>query len=61
MAEIIPFPMPKIQMTEEETNEYWEIKSNLDEAKTIREIKNCEKQVKEFQKRIKERIDREMR
>jgi Zn-dependent M32 family carboxypeptidase len=59
MGELIEFPKPKIQLTEEETHEYEEILNEINEAKTIRQIHHCRKRVDQFMTRIKDRIDRE--
>lgn len=61
MGELIPFPKPKIKLTEQETIEYLEIKENIEKAKTLREIWCCKKQVNDFIKRVTERNNGEIR
>jgi hypothetical protein len=55
MGELIPFPPPNMKLTQEESLEYWRIKENIKNAKTLREIRNCGKQIEDFKKRITER------
>lgn len=59
MAKIILFPIPKIKLTPEETEEYNQIKEELDKLKTLRELYYCRKKVKEFRKRIDRRLESE--
>jgi hypothetical protein len=61
MGELIPFPTPKIKLTEQETIEFLKIKENIKQAKTLREIQFCKKQVKDFLKRVTERNNGEIR
>jgi hypothetical protein len=51
---IIPFPTPKIKLTEEETIEY-EIKQEIEDMKGLRDLFYCRRKVKDFLKRVKER------
>jgi len=60
LGELIPFRMPKIKMTAEETREYHELLRKIESAKTLRDIRICNKETKEFMKRLKQRTNREM-
>ncbi|WP_413300033.1 hypothetical protein AA0X95_17455 [Bacillus sp. 1P10SD] len=61
MGELVPFPTPKIKLTEQETIEFLKIKENIKQAQTLREIQFCKKQVKDFLKRVTERYNGEIR
>ncbi|MEO2074046.1 MAG: hypothetical protein ABGX20_01320 [Bacillus sp. (in: firmicutes)] len=61
MGELIPFPTPKIKLTEQETIEYLKIKENIEQAKTLREIWYCKRQVKDFLQRVTDRHNGEIR
>ena len=58
MAKIIPFPKPKITLTEEETKEYYFIKKEIEEIKGLRDLFQCRRKVKKFLKKVEERNQR---
>ena len=58
MAKIIPFPKPKIKLTEEETKEYLLIKKEIEEIKGVWDLFRCKRRVKKFRKKVEERIER---
>jgi len=57
MGEIIPFPKPKIELTEEETIEYEQIKKEIDNMRGLRDVFYCKRRVRAFLKKVKERHD----
>jgi hypothetical protein len=59
MGELIPFPKPKIRLTEEETLEYLDIKKEINEIETMRQLYYCKKRIKEFMKRVEKRVESE--
>lgn len=59
MGDVIPFPKPKIQLNREESIELVDIKKQLSEVKTLRELWYCKKRIKEFKKRVEKRLENE--
>lgn len=58
LGELIPFPLPNIDSSKEETLEYYELKEAIKKAKTFREI-HLKKRVDAFMKKVKDRQNQE--
>ncbi|GGD22058.1 hypothetical protein GCM10011389_32200 [Pontibacillus salipaludis] len=58
MGDVIPFPKPKIKLTQEESIEFRELRDLLDRAQTWKELRICQRKVEQFKKRVKKRHSR---
>lgn len=55
MAKIIPFPKPRIKLTEEESKAYQILKKELEEINGLWDLFQYRRRVKKFLKKVEER------